>query len=158
MVEPGHTLTVILIGIGMIGLTVIINVTGVVFWLRILARRIEQRAQKNQPPHLFRAILDTAVTLLMLHVVEAYLWALLYFYLPGQSGLDNMHDAFYFSIITFTTLGYGDITLSSEWQLLSGLEGMIGIMMFGMTTALLYAVVQKCWMVTHKGKPHLPKG
>ncbi|MFC1689285.1 potassium channel family protein [Pseudomonadota bacterium] len=157
MGDSGHTLTVLLIGIGMIGLTVIINVAGVVLWLRVLGRRIERRAQKNQSPHLFRAILDTAVALLMLHVVEAYLWALLYFYLPGQSGLDNMHDAFYFSAITFTTLGYGDVTLSSEWQLLSGLEGMIGIMMFGMSTALLYAVIQKCWMVKHKGRIDMPE-
>ena len=152
-----HTAIVILVGIGMIGLTVILHVAGVVFWLKRLGEGLEARAKDGQRPQLFRAILTTAIGLLMLHLLEAYLWAVLYIKMPGQAGLESMHDAFYFSIITFTTLGYGDITLNSEWQLLAGLESMIGIMMFGMSTALLYAVVQKCWMVTHKDKFNLKK-
>ena len=53
-------------------------------------------------------------------------------------------------MITFTTLGYGDITLAQEWQLLTGVEGMVGIVVFGLTTALLFAVIQKSWKVRYK--------
>ena len=53
-------------------------------------------------------------------------------------------------MVTFTTLGYGDITLAREWQLLTGVEGMVGITVFGLTTAMLFAVIQKSWKVSHK--------
>lgn len=145
-----HTTFVILIGLVMIGLTIVVNTAGVVFLLKYLGRHLEGRAKKNKQPHLFRAILSITIGLLVLHLAEAYMWAVLYRLLPAQPSLESMHDAFYFSIVTLTTLGYGDITLSGDWQLLSGLESMIGIIMFGMTTALLYAVVQKCWQVRHK--------
>lgn len=149
MNDGGYTAISLAIGIGMIALTLVINAVSVVVWLKLLARRIEflQFSEKN--PRLFEPIISTAVVLLLVHVVEAFLWAVLYMHLPGHSGLSTFHDAFYFSIITLTTLGYGDVTLSQEWQLLSGLESMVGIVVFGMTTAILFAVVQKCWSVRH---------
>jgi len=45
-------------------------------------------------------------------------------------------------MITFTTLGYGDVTLNSDWDFLSGMEAMVGITVFGLTTAILFAVIQ----------------
>ena len=152
MFDGGHTAILLSIGIGMIALTMVINVSGIVIWLKFLARRLEHHTSHGTQPNLFGAILFTAVILLMIHIIEAFLWAVLYLLLPGRSGLENLHDAFYFSMITITTLGYGDITLNEQWHLLSGLESMIGIIVFGMSTAMIYAVVQKCWMFTHKGK------
>ena len=152
MVESGHTAILLAIGIGMIALTIVINVTGIVLWLNYLARQIERHAGQNTEPKLFHAILSTVIVLLAIHLLQAFLWAVLYLQLPGRSGLENLHDAFYFSIITITTLGYGDVTLNEQWQLLSGLESMIGIIVFGMSTAMIYAVVQKCWMFRHRGR------
>ena len=140
----------LIISIGMIGLTVGIHTLGAAIWLKHLGQRLEFNASVKQPPHLFRGILSTAIVLLMLHVLEAFLWALLYMLLPAQAGLKNLHEALYFSLVTFTTLGYGDITIHAKWQLLTGIEGMVGIVVFGMTTALLFAVIQKCWRVSNK--------
>ena len=140
----------LIISIGMIGLTVGIHTLGAAIWLKHLGQRFEFYASVKQPPHLFRGILSTAIVLLMLHVLEAFLWALLYVLLPAQAGLKNLHEALYFSLVTFTTLGYGDITIHEKWQLLTGIEGMVGIVVFGMTTALLFAVIQKCWRVSHQ--------
>jgi voltage-gated potassium channel len=140
----------LIISIGMIGLTVGIHTLGAAFWLRGLGKRIELRASMNKVPRLFEGILSTAIVLITLHIFEAFLWAILYLQLPAQAGLKNFHDAVYFSMITFTTLGYGDITLTREWQILSGIEGMVGITVFGLTTALLFAVIQKIWRVKHK--------
>ena len=150
MFDGGHTAILLSIGIGMIALTILINVSGMVIWLNLLARRLEYHASQNTEPNLFRAILSTVIVLLIIHMIQAFLWAVLYLTLPGRSGLDNLHDAFYFSVITITTLGYGDITLNEQWRLLSGLESMIGIFVFGMSTAMIYAVVQKCWMYRHR--------
>ena len=139
----------LILSIGMIGLTVGIHTAGAATWLKSLGRRLEHDASINQPPRVFRAILSTAIVLLMLHVLEAFLWALLYLALPAQAGLKSLHEAFYFSLVTFTTLGYGDVTLNENWQLLAGVEGMVGIVVFGLTTALLFAVIQKSWRVSH---------
>ena len=63
--------------------------------------------------------------------------------LPGVEELTTWEDAIYFSIVTFTTLGYGDITISGGWRLLSGIEAMSGILLFGWSAALLFALVQQ---------------
>ena len=96
--------------------------------------------------------MTTSLALLILHIMEAVLWAILYMALPAHAGLKNFHEAIYFSMITFTTLGYGDVTLTEPWQVLAGAEGMVGIVVFGLTTALLYAVIQRCWKITHDKK------
>ena len=57
--------------------------------------------------------------------------------------LDSLEEATYFSFVTFTTLGYGDVVLSDRWRLLSSLEAANGIIMFGWTTAVVMAVVQR---------------
>lgn len=49
----------------------------------------------------------------------------------------------YFSMVTFTTLGYGDITLGGDWRLLASFEAANGIIMFGWTTALIVAYLQR---------------
>ena len=100
------------------------------------------------------------VALLSLHILEALLWALFYWQLPGKAGLSTFHDAFYFSVVTITTLGYGDITLKPEWQLLSGMEAMVGTVAFGLTTALLFAIIQKSWKFQYtekRGQSEVPE-
>ena len=77
--------------------------------------------------------------------VEVVLWATTYRLLPGNH-LDSFEKATYFSMVTFTTLGYGDITLADhQWRLLSGIEALNGILLVGWTTAFLFLVVQRSW-------------
>lgn len=140
------------IGLVMMALTLMMHVVGVVYWLERLGTRIEYLASIGKSLHLFRGVMTTSLTLLVLHILEAVLWAFLYMLLPAHAGLKNFHEAVYFSMITFTTLGYGDVTLTEPWQVLAGAEGMVGIVAFGLTTALLYAVIQKCWKITHDTK------
>jgi len=133
----------------MIMLTVGIHTVGAAWWLTSLGKRIVKRYHLNQPTRLFRSILSTACVLILLHVLEAILWAFMFMVLPARGGLISFHEALYFSMITFTTLGYGDITLNADWRLLAGVEGMVGIVVFGLTTALLFAVIQKSWDFSH---------
>ena len=140
------------IGLVMMALTVMMHVAGVVYWLERLGTRIEYLASIGKRLHLFRGVMTTSLALLVLHILEAVLWAFLYMVLPAHAGLKNFHEAIYFSMITFTTLGYGDVTLNEPWQVLAGAEGMVGIVAFGLTTALLYAVIQKCWRISHDSK------
>lgn len=90
----------------------------------------------------FRTTIVAAVVLLMSFaaVIESAAWAGLY---VAVGAFSNMSDATYFSLVTFTTLGYGDITLSEQWRLLGGFQAANGIIIFGWTTALLVFVIQR---------------
>ena len=79
------------------------------------------------------------ITMFSLSVIEAMVWAATYLAL---NVVESVEDALYFSMVTYTTLGYGDIVLDERWRLLSGFEAANGIIMFGWTTAIVMFVVQ----------------
>jgi len=65
--------------------------------------------------------------------------------------IEQLETALYFSMVTFTTLGYGDVTMSPDWRLLASFEAANGIIMFGWTTALIAAVIQRLATDRHRG-------
>jgi len=145
----------ILIGFGMIVLCVTIHSLGTAKWLSmVLSKREERREAHRGVRELFPLVIASVTVLLMLHVVEVLCWALVYYFLPGRAGLADFSEAAYFSIVTFTTLGYGDVTLGPDWRLLAGIEAMVGIILIGMSTALIFAIFQSMWRVMHEH----PKG
>ena len=144
-------LGLLLVGVLMMAATVAIHTTGSVLWLHYIKFRHSRRKHKVGSIQLFYGITQTAVVLLLLHFFEVFLWALLYMALPGRAGLKNLPESIYFSITTFTTLGFGDITLGTPWNHLAGMEAMVGITVFGLTTAFLFAVIQQLWSAGHKG-------
>lgn len=92
-----------------------------------------------------KPIIITQMVLMMFFasIIEATIWASSYVWLGAIS---SMEKALYFSIVTFTTLGYGDISLEDQWQLLSSFEASIGIIIFGWTTAIVMIVVQRIYL------------
>jgi len=73
-------------------------------------------------------------------ILEATVWARTYLV---SGAFDSLEPAFYFSMVTYTTLGFGDIVLDPTWRILSAIEAANGIIMFGWTTALIFWVVQR---------------
>jgi voltage-gated potassium channel Kch len=81
------------------------------------------------------------VMLFLAALLEAAVWAAMYVHLEAISSFE---EALYFSIVTLTTLGYyGDITLNEDWRLLCSMEAANGIILFGWSTALVFAFVQR---------------
>ena len=143
----------LIIGTFMMAMTIAIHAVGSAKWLAFLGARKSHWRQTGSPVVLFNAIILTALVLLFLHMFEVILWAVLYVLLQEWTGLTNMSDAIYFSVITFTTVGYGDMTLNESARILSGMEGMIGITVFGLTTATLFVVMQRVWKFQHPASP-----
>ena len=81
------------------------------------------------------------------HLVQILLWALAY---RSIGAIEGFEKAMYFSMVTFTTLGYGDVVLEPGWRLLGSFESAVGIIMFGWTTAIVVAVVHKAYHSHHK--------
>jgi hypothetical protein len=82
-----------------------------------------------------------AVLLVMLagNLLQIAIWAGV-FILYGE--FHNFGTAFYHSTVNFSTLGYGDIVMSMDRRLLSGLEALNGVLMLGFTSSVLFAVMQ----------------
>ena len=74
------------------------------------------------------------------HLVEIALWAVL-FLMCGE--FQSFGFAFYHSAVNYTTLGYGDVIMSPSWKLLGPLEAADGALMFGVSTAMIFAVTQR---------------
>jgi voltage-gated potassium channel len=76
--------------------------------------------------------------LLLLHLAEAMVWAL-FFVLVGE--LPDLESAAYFSLTSYTTVGYGDVVLPAPWRLLGPVEAAVGVLMLGWSTGILVAVI-----------------
>jgi len=85
-------------------------------------------------------LLRVAWRLVLLHLVEIAVWALFYWW---QQCLPDAESSFYFSGVTYTTVGYGDLVLPKEWRLLGPLEGLTGILMCGLSTGFFFAAVSR---------------
>jgi len=68
------------------------------------------------------------------------LWAVLF---VSCGEFSEFATAYYHSAVNFTTLGYGDLILTPHWRLLGPLEAADGMLMFGVSTAMIFAVIQK---------------
>ena len=83
-------------------------------------------------------VVGTVLAALVAHLVEIAAWALV-FVLCGE--FSDYAVAFYHSAVNYTTLGYGDIVMSASWKLLGPLEAADGSLMFGVSTAMIFAVI-----------------
>ncbi|MGD8831256.1 MAG: ion channel [Pseudomonadales bacterium] len=84
-------------------------------------------------------ICGVMVLLVLGNVAQAAVWAVL-FMLLGE--FDGLAEAFYHSVVNFATLGYGDIVMSETYRVLGPLEAMNGVLMIGVSTAVLMFALQ----------------
>lgn len=105
-----------------------------------------RRIEAKSPDHLSRrATLVTIIWVIYLIIpiiLDVCLWASFY-YMSGA--LPSYADATYFSTVTFTTVGYGDIVLGKEWRQIGVFEAVNGWIIFGWATALMMAVIQRLY-------------
>jgi Ion channel len=87
--------------------------------------------------HFVVMMIVTLITVAM-HLTQIALWALI-FLTCGE--ISTFEKAFYLSAQNYTSLGYGDVILSEQWRLLGPLEAINGLLLFGLSTALLFAVM-----------------
>ena len=139
----------IVIGSAMIALTVVIHtfgIIGLIVWFRAYSPRF---VENHNFVAMTSILMIAIVGVFLVHTAEIWLWAALYLWLGEFVELER---ALYFSTVTFTSLGYGDITLQKSWQLLSGFEAANGIILFGVSTAFVFGAIRKLFQVTEIAK------
>jgi ion channel len=112
----------------LMALCVIIHAGGVAGALRQLGR--SGRSSKFWP--VVSMFILVAGWIVLLHLLEIGVWATFYVW---KEAMPDMQTSLYFSAVTYTTTGYGDLVLPKEWRLLAGVEALTGILMCGWSTA-----------------------
>jgi voltage-gated potassium channel len=133
-----------LIGSALIALTVVIHAIGTTAWVARLGKKYVDHLPWSGRRAML-VLVNTALVVFALHTLEIVIWAAAYLALVPVNELASFEEAVYFSFVTFTTLGYGDISLSEGYRLLSGIEALNGIILIGWTTAMIFSVVQHIW-------------
>jgi hypothetical protein len=141
-------LLVVLITWLLVALTVAVHAVGLALMLKKL---MEPSAR---PPDGFWSITSLLVrvawSLILTHLVAVFLWAGFYYW---QGCLPEFEDAFYFSGVTYTTLGYGDVLLPEPWRILAPVQALAGILMCGLSAGFFFAIVTRIYAPRLPSRP-----
>lgn len=93
-------------------------------------------------------IAGATAALVLAHTVEVWTWA---FSLVALGAIPRLPEAVYFALVTYTTVGYGDVTLGPEFRVFGAMAAVTGLLAFGLSTAFLVAIVTRHFPNAH---PH----
>lgn len=131
------------VGAGMIALCVLIHGIGLFTLRRTLLGQDPDSRFANVEPLSFRGTgftLLVVLSIIFIHFVEVWLFAFVYDFLRA---LPTFQEALYFSTISYSTIGYNDASIAKEWRMIAALEGMLGVILLGWSTAFLVRVLSK---------------
>jgi hypothetical protein len=131
-------LRITLIACALVAVTVAIHAGGLAALLRSLMR--SQAALPSRFWPIAWLLIVTTWVLLLIHLVEIAVWGLFFLW---AGSLPDAESAFYFSGVTYATVGYGDVVLREPWRMLGPVEGLTGILMCGLSTGFFFAVLNK---------------
>lgn len=141
----------LVIGAGMIALCVIIHGIGLFTIQRFFSgERMSKRFETLRP----LSFTGTTFTLMavfaivFVHFVEIWLFAFLYDYLGA---LHSFSESLYFSTISYATIGYSDAAIHDEWRMVAALEGIMGVILLGWSTAFFVRILGR--LEGHDGSP-----
>lgn len=121
--------------------TTVIHAAGMMLSFRFMKSHASHPGKQTRLTRMVR-ISSIVILMFLVSVAEVLLWAVVYL---GLGAIEGLEKSLYFSMVTFTTLGYGDIVLPVHWQLLSSFQAANGIIMFGWTTSIVIAVVTRIY-------------
>ncbi len=121
------------------GATVIVQAMFMLGGLRVL-ERLRTNEREFGHHHATLIIVLFVLFMFLAVIVDVWIWAAVYVFVGA---IGSFEDALYFSTTSFTTIGYGDIVLAHDWRLLGSFEGANGMIIFGWTTALVIAAIQR---------------
>ncbi len=125
---------------GMVSATVVFHFIGLAGLIAVLNTRLPRRLRTGTGLQKALKILFTVFGLVAMHTVEIWAYAGVYLVLGEFSDLES---ALYFSTTSFSTLGYGDVTLSHDHRMVGAIEGINGFLLIGWSTAFLVSVTNR---------------
>lgn len=141
-------------GLSLIVLTTMVHASGVVILALVEMRfrgRLEKRGLGLRPAVLIviGAVGAVGLALAVLHGIEYAIWAVAYVW---TGALDTPTHALLYSIDSMTTRGASGLALQPQWHIMGALEAADGMLLFGISTAYLFAVMQGFWPLLTTGR------
>lgn len=124
-------------------LMIVTMVLSAVIWLYLEYLLLRVRPWFLTPPHALKLLVLLCTflgTTLLMMTVTVWIWALAYLWLDLFGTLE---ESVYFSLVSFTTLGFGDVLLDKDWRLLGGMAAANGLVMFGLMAAMLVEMLRQ---------------
>ena len=135
----------LLVAFFLMALCVAIHAAGMVGAFRWVQVRLARGSRTFW--HATWTLVRIAVWTVFVHLLQISVWA---FHYRWDGALPDLALAFYFSAVTYTTTGYGDVVLPTDWRLVGGVEALTGILMCGLSTGLFLAVFTKIFLLNPK--------
>lgn len=111
-------------------------------FLRKMSNNHRTRHRRNGlAPHHWAALISSSfLTIIFAHTAQVWAWAISFLALGA---LSDIGDAIYFALTTYTTLGYGDVTVSNDFRVYAAMASVNGLLNFGLSTAFLVGLLTR---------------
>jgi hypothetical protein len=134
----------------LIVLNVVVDVIGLGLINESVVRVLSGARERRRFMSTFALVMGVAALLAtVLHGIEAATWASAYLLLGA---LPDTKSAMLYSLSAMTSYGHANLFLEQQWQLMGALEALNGMLLFGLTTAFLFAMIQKVWPLGSGGR------
>ena len=138
-------------GVPLIVMTVIIHVLGLGFIGRGAGRISSARIEHRYPMITFVTIVGgTTLLATSLHALEAGIWGFAYLIVGA---LPDSRTAMLYSLSAMTSYGHANLFLEDHWRLMGAMEALNGWLLFGLTTAFLFGMIEKVGLLGNRRKP-----
>jgi len=131
----------VLLALALLSACVIIQSTGMLLLIHWLAR-VRHVLESPSVARRVGLLVRLFVAIVLLHLLQVALWAAVFW---RARELPTLETAAYFSIVTYTTIGFGDVVLGPGWRVLAGIEGLTGLLLGGWSTAFVFAIVNRMY-------------
>ncbi len=132
--------TQIFLGSIVLGICSMLHIVLLVAAIKLL-RRMAPHDRTSRSPFLVMKLLVLGFSIVVFaHTVQVWIWALSFLALGT---LPNLSDAIYFSLVTYTTVGYGDVTVGGGFRVFGAMAAVTGLLNFGLSTAFLVGLFER---------------
>jgi voltage-gated potassium channel len=142
--ERKAMLNEILLAAVIVAVCLLLHVSGLLVMAEWLLQHREYFERKGTRIRSAILLMTLFSGIVILHVTETGIWAVFYY---TQELFQNFETSLYFSLTSYTTIGYGDVLLPQKWRLLGAIEGVSGVLLCGVSTAFIFAVMNAMFQI-----------
>ena len=128
----------LVVAFSIVAVCLVLHVASIVVMAEWLADQRDKRAHTLRAVGYMVLLIATFSLIIVLHMIETAIWATFYY---SRGLFPDFETSLYFSITSYTTIGFGDVVMPRAWRMLGGIEGISGVLLCGLSTAFVFAIV-----------------